>query len=421
MRPGEVQGQKQGRHNFAMFPPDFDTRILNFVFWILYSGAALRHEIMKASKILNCRIPAAAFAVIVALGPVALAPVPAGAQNTGMQELLNRVERLQREISTLQRQVYKGEAPPAATAPTSLAGRPASDPRSAGRNSIRLSQLEGELQRLTGRIEQIDFLTQQINTRLEKLISDMDQRLTALEGGTPASSAAINGGVQPVNPQPNVGLPLRPPPAARLPAAPQAVTAPVLRPPPTANAARGTAPGVLGTIPKNLAVSTPRGPAAVTPLPPRPAASSVPSPAVAAAAPPAAILPAGTPKKQYDYALSLMLKQQDFAKAETALKAFIEQNPKDKLTGNAYYWLGETYYVRKSYQDAAFSFAEGFQTFPKNNKAPDSLLKLGMSLERLKKRKEACTAYSRLLSTFPKAAPRLKARVQREQRQAKCR
>jgi tol-pal system protein YbgF len=376
---------------------------------------------MRASKILNRRIPAAALAVIVAFGPVAFVSVPAGAQNTGMQELLNRVERLQREISTLQRQVYKGEAPPAAAAPTSLAGRPASDPRSAGRNSIRLSQLEGELQRLTGRIEQIDFRTQQINTRLEKLISDMDQRLTALEGGTPLSPAAspadASGGAQGLNPQPSVGLPLRPPAAGRLPAPPPAAAAPVLRPPPAANApARGTAPGVLGTIPKNLAVSTPRGPAVVTPQQPRPAA-----PAVATAAPPPSVLPAGTPQKQYDYALSLMLKQQDFAKAETALKAFIEQNPKDKLTGNAYYWLGETYYVRKSYQDAAFSFAEGFQTFPKNNKAPDSLLKLGMSLERLKKRKEACTAYSRLLSTFPKSAPRLKARVQREQRRAKCR
>ena len=368
---------------------------------------------MRASNILNRRLPAAAFAVIVALGPVAFAPIPAGAQNTGMQELLNRVERLQREISTLQRQVYKGEAPPSADAPTSLAGQPASDPRSAGRNLIRISQLEGELQRLTGRIEQIDFRTRQINTRLEKLISDMDQRLTALEGGTPAAPAAATGDAPGVNPQPSVGLPLRPP-VARLPAPPAAAAAPVLRPPPAASS--GAAPRVLGTIPKNLAVSTPRGPAAVTPRPPRPAA-----PAVTAAATPTSVLPAGTPQKQYDYALSLMLKQQNFAKAETALKAFIEQNPKDKLTGNAYYWLGETYYVRKSYQAAAFSFAEGFQTFPKNNKAPGSLLKLGMSLERLKKRKEACTAYSRLLSAFPKSAPRLKARVQREQRRAKCR
>lgn len=377
-----------------------------------------RHEFVKAR---STPVLQTALAGILVL--LVVMPVPAAAQNSQMQELLNRVERLQRELSTLQRQVYKGEAPPTsvAPAPAATAGA-AADPRNAGRNSIRIMQLENELRRLTGRIEQIDFRTQQIQTRLTKLIADMDQRLTALEGGTVVSPPGATVGGTAANPQSNVGLPLKPPPGAqssgtRLPAPPApASAAPVLKPPPTAN--RGSQPGVLGTIPKNLAVSKPRGPATVAPQPRAPAAPA--APATASLAPQPA-LPAGTPKAQYDYALSLMLKKQDFARAETALKAFIEKNPKDKLTGNAYYWLGETYYVRKSYQDAAFSFAEGFQKFPKNNKAPDSLLKLGMSLERLKKRKEACTAYSRLLGTFPKATARMKARVKREQRRAKCR
>lgn len=342
-------------------------------------------------------------------------PVGGHAQNTGMQELLNRVERLQREITTLQRQVYKGEAPPpSAASPVPPAGQSAGDPRGAGRNTIRINQLENELRRLTGRIEQIDFRTRQIQSRLEKLVSDMDQRLTALEGGTVVSPPGATVGQLPAGPGSNVGIALRPPPPP-----PGAASAPVLRSPPPADVRQGSQPGVLGTIPKNLAVSKPQGPATVAPPPGSTAAPASAAPAVTASAPP--VLPAGTPKAQYDYALSLMLKQQDFAKAETALKAFIGQHPQDKLTGNAHYWLGETYYVRKSYQDAAFAFAEGFQKFPKNNKAPDSLLKLGMSLERLKKRKEACTAYSRLLGTFPKVAPRMKARVQREQRRAKCR
>ena len=140
-----------------------------------------------------------------------------------------------------------------------------------------------------------------------------------------------------------------------------------------------------------------------------------------AALPPGVALPPGTPQSQYEYALSLMLKQKDFAKAESALSAFIDRYPKNKLTVNAHYWLGETYFVRKNYQDAAVAFAEGFQKFPKSNQAPDNLLKLGMSLDRLQKRKEACTEYSRLQATFPKAGARIKARVQREQRRAKCR
>lgn len=385
--------------------------------------ARQRHDSMKIPSLFNGRLPSAApFAVLCAAVlclTAVLLPAAVQAQNTGVQELLNRVDRLQRELSTLQRQVYKGEAPPSAAALPLSPG--AGNLRDSARHSIRITQLEGELQQLTGRIEEIGFRTQQIQARLEKLVSDMDRRLTALEGGTQsgAESGTQSGTVpQSVgNPPSNVGLTLRPPPAAQ--------SSSVQAPSPSTGAApaRGAAPGVLGTIPKNMAVSSPRGPANVPPQPPlraQPAPSAAPAPQTAAVAP-VAVLPAGTPKAQYDYALSLMLKQQNFAKAETALKSFIETNPNDGLTGNAHYWLGETFYVRKSYQDAAFAFAEGFQKYPKGNKAPDSLLKLGMSLDRLEKRREACTAYSRLLSTFPKAGARMKARVQREQSRAKCR
>lgn len=376
--------------------------------------AKQRHDSMKVFSQFGYRPPGAnpvavLCAALLCLSAVFL-PAAVQAQNTGVQELLNRVDRLQRELSTLQRQVYKGEAPPpAAAVPLSPA---AGDPRNAARNSIRITQLENELQQLTGRIEEIGFRTQQIQARLEKLVSDMDQRLTALEGGGQSGSVApsiVPQGIAPqsITPSSNAAVTPRPPAAA----------APVPVP------ARGSSPRVLGTIPKNMAVSSPRGPANVPPQPPARAPTPLPAAPAAqtASVAPTAVLPAGPPQAQYDYALSLMLKQQDFAKAETALSAFIEKNPQDGLAGNAHYWLGETFYVRKSYQDAAFAFAEGFQKFPKGNKAPDSLLKLGMSLERLEKRREACTAYSRLLSTFPKAGARLKARVQREQSRAKCR
>lgn len=374
---------------------------------------------MKVTSIFNHRLPSVLSGSFICAALVGLTlvfpPASAQAQNTGMQELLNRVDRLQRELSTVQRQVYQGEAPPPASAmPLSPA---AGDPRNAARNSIRISQLENELQALTGRIEEIGFRTQQIQARLEKLVSDMDQRLTALEGGTQRGD--IQQGVSPTS---TVGLALQRPPADAVPAAGTSGVTP-LPPPPQGSAqggARGSAAGVLGTIPADMAVSSPRGPATVPPQPPLRAQPAPPA-AQTASASPAPVLPAGTPKAQYDYALSLMLQKQDFAKAEAALRAFIEQNPDDGLAGNAHYWLGETYYVRKSYQDAAFAFAEGFQKFPKGNKAPDSLLKLGMALDRLEKRREACTAYSRLLSTFPEAGARMKARVEREQSLAKCR
>lgn len=325
-------------------------------------------------------------AIAVALGP-AMVTTGAAAQNASTQELLNRVDRLQRELSTLQRQVYTGDAAAgtAATAPQN-AGEAGSS-AIAGRNAVRVNQLETEIRRLTGQIERIDHRLGQINARLDKLVVDIDQRLAALEGRPPAAAAAT-GSAQPSS---------RPPPAASGSAG--------ASPPPASSSSPGLGapPQPLGTIPGNMAVTAPKGP------PPGGASTARAAPT-----------PQGSPQEQYDQALSLMLRKQDFGAAETALRSFIDQNPKDELVGNAHYWLGETYYVRKDYQQAAFAFAEGFQKFPNGNKAPDSLLKLGMSLAQLDKMKEACTAYSRLLSNFPDANDRLKARVRREQGQANC-
>ncbi|HCH55768.1 MAG TPA: tol-pal system protein YbgF [Rhodospirillaceae bacterium] len=342
-----------------------------------------------------------------------LIPVGVSAQNPGIQELLNRVDRLQRELTALQRHVYQDKTVPAN--PSQPSSAVPADPRMAARHSVRIAQLENEISRLTGRMEEIDFALNRIEARLDKLVVDLDQRLTALEGGGRRISDAET--PLPVSVPPNESLNLRP-----LPERAPALTPPAASAVPVPAPARPvpSQPGVLGTIPKDLAVTKPRGPKTVSSAPPPARPADVPTASVALSAETPA-LPPGTPKSQYDYALSLMLGQQDFAAAERALKAFVEQHPQDDLAGNAQYWLGETYYVRRSYQNAAFAFAEGYQRYPKNRKAPDSLLKLGMSLSRMGKRKEACTAFSRFLSKYTRANDRLKARIDRERRQAKCR
>ena len=95
--------------------------------------------------------------------------------------------------------------------------------------------------------------------------------------------------------------------------------------------------------------------------------------------PSAGELPAGSASAQYNAAFGL-LKQADYPAAEEALKTFIAQHPKDPLAGSAQYWLGETYYARGRYAEAASAFAEGYKNYPKGTKAADDLLKLGMSL-----------------------------------------
>lgn len=139
---------------------------------------------------------------------------------------------------------------------------------------------------------------------------------------------------------------------------------------------------------------------------------------------PAAIVPkqgvkASDPASQYDEAYNL-LKQTDYEGAEKALKAFLEAYPTHELAGNAQYWLGETYYVRGLYDQAVVMFAEGFQKYKTSTKGPDNLLKLGMSMARLNKTKEACTAFKSLPKEFPKASQTLKVRAKNEAEKLSC-
>ena len=307
------------------------------------------------------------FWLVLILAGFAAAPAALG-QNTEKRQLMNRLERIQNELSTLQRTVYRGGKPPAAAAGASQT--PAGlDRRIIARVEVRLTQLENELRRMTGKAEELEHAIGRFNARLDKLISDVDVRLSALERGQPGGFSTPAPGALP-----------EPPSASAPPSAPDAP------------------PSNLGSItPKELATQR-QEPPAVKPA-----------------------LPDGTPVEQYEYATSLLLADQNIEEADRALRAFIQIHPKHKLASNAHYWLGETHYVRKDFQQAAFAFADGFQKFPKSRKAADNLLKLGMSLGQLGKKKEACTAFSRLLSNFPKAGRTLTGRVTREKRRFKCR
>ena len=129
--------------------------------------------------------------------------------------------------------------------------------------------------------------------------------------------------------------------------------------------------------------------------------------------------PSGTPKEQYQSAFRL-LQQADYDLAEKKLREFINRNQDSPLVENARYWLGETYYVRKIYEEAAQVFFDGYQASPKGTKAADSLLKLGMSLSRLGKKQEACTAFSKLIMDFKRAPERIKKTLLRESSNNNC-
>jgi len=130
-------------------------------------------------------------------------------------------------------------------------------------------------------------------------------------------------------------------------------------------------------------------------------------------------LPSGEPQKEYDAAYGL-LGQGKFAEGGAAFRAFLTRYPNHRLAGNARYWIGESLYARQQYQEAATTFLEAWQKEQRGIKAPDNLLKLGMSLQRLDKKDEACASYGKLLSDYRGAAPRLLNAANRERRSLGC-
>ncbi|MBH88304.1 MAG: tol-pal system protein YbgF [Pelagibacterales bacterium] len=111
------------------------------------------------------------------------------------------------------------------------------------------------------------------------------------------------------------------------------------------------------------------------------------------------ITPNKKPEEIYQRAYN-MLSKGNYEAAEIAFIKFISDFTDHNLASNAYYWLGETFYVRKNYIQAAQNFAAGYKKFPKGSKASAQLLKLGISLFALNKSKEACSTFAKLNKEF---------------------
>lgn len=124
-------------------------------------------------------------------------------------------------------------------------------------------------------------------------------------------------------------------------------------------------------------------------------------------------------KQMYETAYGYML-QQDYGAAETAFRDFLQRYPSDPLAGNAQYWLGETYYLRGEYKTAATAFLEGYEKHRQNAKAPNSLLKLAMSLDRMGQRDAACSSYSELSAQYPNAPDDIRRQATSERRRSGC-
>lgn len=233
-------------------------------------------------------------------------------------------------------------------------------PAAAAQLDLRLSALEEEIRRLTGKIEEAQNSADRNQADIKRLQEDFSFRLNQLEeaAGTPGAAAAGSAATTPAHG-----------------AAPAATPAPT--PAPAATPAPSKSNG--GTT----ATSSPQALAA------------------------------------YDNALG-MLRRGEYDQAEVSLKSFIGTYGSDKLAGNAQYWLGETYYVRGNYEAAAQAFLSGVKSYPDSAKGPDTFLKLGMSLVQMGQKDKGCQVLADLPNRYGDASSTIKSRADRERKAAGC-
>ena len=301
---------------------------------------------------------------------LSVAALPAAAQSNQVRSLIDQVNMLQRDLNDLQREVYRGEAGGATSAlrPGSPAPVPAVGNLLERQERLR-HDVETRSASLTNGMERLGHRVDQLRGRVDKLVKDVDFRLGEIE----RSLAGIADGLAAQQAEAGAaGLPIPPPDGRR--AAAGSTTESAL------------APGV-----KPLTLREQRF----------------------------GILPEGTPEERYKFAYSL-LRQLDFEQSERAFREFLDAHPDHSLAGNGQYWLGETYYVRGNFSQAAVAFLEGYGKTPTGHKAPDNLLKLGMSLVQLGQNGEACATFQQLIAKFPEASDRIKGIAAREQDRAGC-
>jgi len=131
------------------------------------------------------------------------------------------------------------------------------------------------------------------------------------------------------------------------------------------------------------------------------------------------ILPKATIEKQYAFATSF-LKNGDYPTAERAFREFVLSNPEHDLAGNAQYWYAETFRIRQLYTDAASAYLEGYQKYPKGEKAPINLLKLGVSMVQIGEKDQGCKMINGVEKQYPDAKQSVIQKAKYESQKFEC-
>ncbi len=296
------------------------------------------------------------------------------AQQDKMNELLDKLEKIQKDIQTLEKAVY--------TKNTNLPSDNILLNEALTKQLSKISELEKQIQQMTQRYEENSYQLQQLTDKLNKVSNDNQLRLQQLENNKFASD--------------KVSSPK------------EVIEEKKISPPKISNQNVLNKEEVEETNAdednslKDKSVNT--GSVKLKEKPNKAQAK---------------ILPKASAAERYKFAMNIM-KSGDFEKAEIAFKEFVDAHAKHELAGSAQFWYGETFYIRQLYEDAAVAFLDGYQKYPNSPKAPENLLKLGVTLAELGETEQGCKMIANLKKAYPKTDASILQKSSYEKKRFNC-
>ena len=300
--------------------------------------------------------------------------------NHNLKEIL---EQLQQDIKTLEKAVYSGSISLNNNLNSSINNSSTNNSSEdvLTRHLLKLSEIESQFQQLTNKFEEINFKLDKLSNRMSKIQSDNQMRFQDLESGILTNEKIKKISKKPEDDKKEV-----------LPGSSQ---------PQDLGSISYKDTTTNQTTQKTQSIDT--------------TATIVTETFQAEEK----ILPSETPKKQYEFATSF-LKVGDYSTAERAFREFVTTNPDHDLAGNAQYWYAETFRIRQLYTDAASAYLEGYQKYPKGEKAPINLLKLGVSMIQIGEKEQGCKMINGVEKQYPKANQSVIQKAKYESQKFEC-
>ena len=287
-----------------------------------------------------------------------------------LKNILNKIENISKDLKTLEKAFYKTSE--IQTKKTSSDGL---NEDVLTRHLLKLNEIEEQFREVTNRYEEINFKIDKLSNRITKIQSDNQLRFSDLENSNMPSDNK------------------------------------------TKKITKKRLPGT--DLPKNLGSLSDADLENANDVQKTQSIESAGLVVSEKADRAKSLLPNKPPKEQYNFAVSF-IKVGDYETAEFALKEFIDKNKDNELAGNAQYWYGETFRIRQLYQDAAAAYLDGYQNYPKSNKAPINLLKLGTTLVQLGEKDQGCLMISGVKKQYPKASKSVLQKAEYEKKKFKC-